>query len=199
MKFLILVLLGLGLRTWFLLAASKELNIFCSSSPQRHVLVLTIFGGKESEVQHEPFAASREMEGGKLVGGEPFLSKTKCFVSIPFRRKKKKKKKERKHPRTKRSCFHSFAELNHVLNLYVCTKQIFVSWSFITFTPPSAPTAEAQVMPQDRTPRGVPSTLEATAREPKARKVFTRWPSSQRDELPYFHKGRKSSDYKDNS
>ena len=142
--------LGLGLRTWILLAASKELNIFCSNSPQRHVLVLTIFGGKESEVQCELFAASREMKGGKLVGGGAFSIQNQmlCLHSI---QKKGKKKRKRKNPRTKRSCFHSFVELNHIINLYVCTAQIFVFWSFITFTLASAPTAEAQVTLQDRT------------------------------------------------
>lgn len=155
MKFLSPVFLGLGLRTWFLLDALKELHNLCPNSPQRHVLVLTIFGGKESEVQREPFAVSREMNGGKLVGGGAF-SIQKINVLSPFHseegKKKKKGKKGRKNPRAKRSCFHSFVEPNHILNLNVCTTLRSVFWSFITFTLSAAPTAKAQV-----TSRGVPS------------------------------------------
>lgn len=87
--------LGLGLRTWFLLAASKELHIFCPNSPQRRVLVLTIFGGKESEVQREPFAASREMEGGKLVGGGAFSIQKQMFCLHSIQKEKKKKRKKK--------------------------------------------------------------------------------------------------------
>lgn len=139
-----------------------------------------------------------QRDGGRQTGGRGSLFYPKTNVLSPFHSEEEKTKK-RKQDLLVQGCFNSFAELNHILNLYVCTRQIFVFWSFITFTLSSAPTAEAQVTPQDRTPRGVPSMLEATAREPRARKAFNPWPSSQRDELPYFHKNIKSFDYKDNS
>lgn len=82
--------LGLGLGTRFLLAASKELNIFCPNSPQRCLLVLTVFGGKESKVQREPFAVSREMKGGKLVGGGLFSIQKQMFCLHSIQKEKKR-------------------------------------------------------------------------------------------------------------
>lgn len=65
--------LGLGLRTWFLLAAWKELDVFCPNNPQRLGLILTAFGGTESQVQHEGWREAECWEG------EPSLSKNLIF------------------------------------------------------------------------------------------------------------------------
>lgn len=121
--------LGLGLRTRFPSTALRELHIF-AQKVQRHVLVLTILGGKESKVQREPFAVSRGMEGSKLEGAGAFSIQKQMICHSPFHSGEKKPTK----CALARSCFHSSVELNHILNLYVCTKQIFVFWSFITFT-----------------------------------------------------------------
>lgn len=69
----------------------KELQFSCPNSPQRRLLVLTLFGGKESEVRREPFAASRDAGGGKVVGGEPLLSKKRMFCLHSIQKRKKLK------------------------------------------------------------------------------------------------------------
>lgn len=157
--------LGLGLRTRFLLTALKELHIFCPKSPETCISSDSIWWKR---IWGPAWAiCCLQRDRGKQTGGSGslFYPKTNVLsLSIPFRREKNTK------CALIRSCFHSSVELNHILNLYVCTKQIFVFWSFITFTLSSA--RDAAISP---------------------------WPSCQRDELPKFYRDIKISCYKDNS
>lgn len=175
--------LGLGLRTWFLLAARKELDVFCPNNPQGLGLILTIFGGTESQVQHDPIAASRGMEGGRVVGGGAFPIQ-KPHVLTPFHSKKGKKTpsntKGTNPPQPPRSCFHSCVKLNHSRPVQ---SPHFVFWALLTFPPPAFPFQGTG---------GAPSRRIA-----EAGRLWS--PPAPGMSFPVFHRDIKPSASKDNS
>lgn len=127
--------LGLGLRTWFLLAAWKELDVFCPNSPRGPGLIPTIFGGTESQVQHNP---SVPPEGWRQRGGRGSLSypKTSCFDSIPFQKNGKKLQHQRNRPWASKVLF-SF--LCGSQPLRVCTEPSFCFLGIFNFPSTSIP------------------------------------------------------------
>lgn len=175
--------MGLRLRTWFLLAAWKELDVFCPNSPRGLGLIPTIFGGTESQVQRDPLAASRGMKGGRVVGGGAFPIQ-KPHVLTPFHSKKGKIPTPKEQTLGLRGLV--FIPAWNSTTPGLDKAQILFSGHLeLSLHQHSHPKAHVE-LPAG----GIP--------EP-GRLLLPPWPCIPRDELPAFHRDRNPSDPKGNS